>query len=179
MKVFAIGFVTIMFFYCTQAAYANILVYPFDDPVKEQRFNHLINELRCPKCQNNNLADSNSGLALDLKNIIYEQLNDGRTDREITDYLKLRYGDFISYRPPLKPSTWLIWYGPFVFLFIGFMVIMRVVVTRSRSTSLHNPHAVSDKTQAVLSEWNKENSNEADLDEHETHPEQKIPGDTK
>jgi len=108
---------------------AEILLYQFTDPVKEERFNQLIKELRCPKCQNNNLADSNAPLAVDLKDIVYEKINAGQTDNEIIYFLKERYGDFISYRPPVKPSTWLIWYGPFVVLIIGGIMIFRFVAS--------------------------------------------------
>ena len=94
-------------------AFAVIQVFKFDDPKKEQQFNVLVQELRCPKCQNNNLADSNSDLSVDLKGIIYEKVIAGESNQQIIDYLKERYGDFISYRPPVNPSTWFIWFGPF------------------------------------------------------------------
>ncbi len=109
---------------------AEIIFYEFDDPVKERRFNQLIEDLRCPKCQNNNLADSNAPLSVDLKDIIYDQINAGASDEEIIDFLKQRYGDFIYYKPPIKPSTWLIWFGPFVLLFTGGFIIIRFLKTR-------------------------------------------------
>lgn len=104
-----------------------IILYSFDDPAKEKQFKELIQELRCPKCQNNNLADSNSPLAIDLKEIVYEKILAGESQEEIVTYLKERYGDFISYRPPLNPSTWFIWFGPFILVAIGTILIFRFV----------------------------------------------------
>ena len=138
---------------------ATILVYPFDDVVKEQRFNVLIKELRCPKCQNNNLADSNSALSTDLKNIIYDQIKAGKTDDEIVGFLKDRYGDFISYRPPLKPSTWIIWFGPFVVLLLGGFFIFRFLSGRQK-----NPIIVSGATSEsgdLLKQWSEESDEES------------------
>ena len=138
---------------------AEILVYPFADQAKEQRFNRLITELRCPKCQNNNLADSNAIQAVDLKDIIYEKINAGKTDEEIIKYLTDRYGDFINYNPPVKPSTWLIWYGPFGFLFIGGVLIFRYVASRQKkqNTPIMVPSSVDNK--ALLNQWSAEVEN--------------------
>mgnify|MGYP005814061139 CR=1 FL=1 len=142
-------------------ASSNIQVYKFDDPKKEQRFNLLVQELRCPKCQNNNLADSNSELAVDLKQIVYEKVLSGETNQEITDYLKARYGDFISYRPPLNPSTWFIWFGPFVFLAIGGLFVFRFIASRKisvRSSANENivEVDVSNMSKSLLSQWAEE-----------------------
>ena len=105
MKIISkIAVITVFLATCTLSV-ATIIVYPFTDLVKEERFNVLIKELRCPKCQNNNLADSNSTLSVAIKDKIYEKVNAGKSDEEIISYLKDRYGDFISYRPPVKPST--------------------------------------------------------------------------
>ncbi len=94
-------------------AVAEINTYPFDNPVTEQRFKHLINELRCPKCQNQNLADSNAPLADDLRDKVYQMLQQGQSDQQIVQFLVDRYGDFVLYRPPLRESTWILWFGPF------------------------------------------------------------------
>lgn len=136
-------------------ASAEILIYEFTDPELEARFNHLSQELRCPKCQNNNLADSNAPLAVDLKDIVYEKLNQGQSDEQIVGFLKERYGDFITYRPPLKPSTWLIWFGPFVLLFGGFWVILRFVSKRKESTNVKAK--VTEAANAdLISQWAEE-----------------------
>ncbi|HXH02389.1 MAG TPA: cytochrome c-type biogenesis protein [Candidatus Competibacteraceae bacterium] len=85
----------------------------FDDPAQEARYRDLIAELRCPKCQNQNIADSNAPLAQDLRQKVYDMMQAGRSDQEIVDYLVARYGDFVRYRPPLRADTWLLWFGPF------------------------------------------------------------------
>lgn len=90
-----------------------------DDPVVEQRLIGIAAEVRCLVCQNESLAASRAELAQDLRREIRNLIQAGRTDAEILDFLVTRYGDFVRYRPPLKPSTWLLWAGPFVFLGLG------------------------------------------------------------
>ena len=85
-----------------------------DDEVTEQRLIAIADELRCLVCQNESLAGSRADLAQDLRREIRSLIRQGKTDAEIMDYLVSRYGDFVRYRPPLKPSTWLLWGGPFV-----------------------------------------------------------------
>ncbi|MCP3673304.1 MAG: cytochrome c-type biogenesis protein CcmH [Gammaproteobacteria bacterium] len=135
---------------------ATIIVYPFTDSVKEERFNVLIKELRCPKCQNNNLADSNSSLSEAIKDKVYEKINADLTDEEIISYLKDRYGDFISYRPPVKPSTWLIWYGPFVILLVGGFLIFRFVSARQKEKPITPVSGASESSKKLLEQWGKE-----------------------
>jgi len=138
---------------------AEIIFYEFDDPVLEQRFNVLIQELRCPKCQNNNLADSNAPLSVDLKDIIYEQLNKGASDDEIISYLKARYGDFIYYKPPVKPSTWFIWFGPFALLLVGSFLVIRFLRTRSTTQNSADDNTENDSKDAsmkLVEQWQSE-----------------------
>ncbi|MBA54303.1 MAG: cytochrome c-type biogenesis protein CcmH [Pseudomonadales bacterium] len=105
-------------------AYATIDAYEFDDYEKEQRFRALIGELRCPKCQNQNISDSNAGLAKDIKDRAYRLINEGKSNQEITGYMVERYGDFITYRPPMKPSTWFLWFGPFVLTSLAIVILL-------------------------------------------------------
>ncbi|RLU01951.1 MAG: cytochrome c-type biogenesis protein CcmH [Ketobacter sp.] len=105
-------------------AYATIDAYEFDDYEKEQRFRVLIGELRCPKCQNQNISDSNAGLAKDIKDRAYRLINEGKSNQEITSYMVERYGDFITYRPPMKPSTWFLWFGPFVLTSLAIVILL-------------------------------------------------------
>ncbi len=133
--------------------FAGIIVYPFSDQVKEERFNVMIKELRCPKCQNNNLADSNSPLAVDLKQIVYEKIQAGETDEEIILYLKDRYGDFISYLPPVKPSTWVIWYGPFAILLIAGFLLFRYVSGRQKHEHIVVNTGASQSSKDLLADW--------------------------
>ncbi|MCW8876977.1 MAG: cytochrome c-type biogenesis protein CcmH [Kangiellaceae bacterium] len=140
---------------------AEITIYEFDDPELELRFNNLSQELRCPKCQNNNLADSDAPLAVDLKDIVYEKMNQGQSDEQIVGFLKERYGDFITYRPPVKPSTWLIWFGPFVLLLGGFVIILRFVSNRKESTIVKAEVAETSSAD-LISQWAEEAESEVD-----------------
>jgi cytochrome c-type biogenesis protein CcmH len=89
------------------------------DPVLEQRVHALTEELRCLVCQNQTIADSHADLAIDLKNQVREKLKQGMSDKDIIDYMVQRYGDFVLYRPPVKSTTWLLWFGPFLLLIGG------------------------------------------------------------
>jgi len=86
------------------------------EPALEARLNELAKELRCLVCQNETLADSRADLALDLRREVREKMRQGLTDAEIKTYLTQRYGDFVLYRPPVKGTTWLLWFGPFLLL---------------------------------------------------------------
>lgn len=97
-------------------ALAAIDVYDFQSPEQEARYRQLIEELRCPKCQNQNLAGSDAMVAKDLKDRAYQLMMEGKTDEEIRQYMVDRYGDFILYRPPLRPGTVLLWAGPALLL---------------------------------------------------------------
>lgn len=90
-----------------------------DDPVIEQRLVDLADDLRCLVCQNESLAGSRAELAEDLRREIRAQMKAGKSDQEVIDYLTARYGDFVLYRPPFKPATWLLWLGPLLFLGLG------------------------------------------------------------
>ena len=91
----------------------------------------IASELRCLVCQNQTIADSHAGLAVDLKNEIKEMLRKGKTEEEIKAYMVERYGDFVLYRPPVKSSTLFLWVGPLVFLVAAFVVVLVVVRKRS------------------------------------------------
>jgi cytochrome c-type biogenesis protein CcmH len=113
-------------------AHSAVDVHRFDDPQREARYRHLIHELRCLVCQNQNLADSNADLAQDLRQEIYEMIQGGSSDEQIVDFMVARYGDFVLYRPPLKPSTLLLWAGPFLLLAAGAAVVITFVRRRRR-----------------------------------------------
>ena len=113
-------------------ARAAIDTYEFKGEVERERFRSLTEELRCPKCQNQNIADSNAPIATDLRREIYRMLDDGRSDKEIVDFLVMRYGDFVMYKPPLDSRTWLLWYGPFGLLGLGAIVLCVLVLRRRK-----------------------------------------------
>lgn len=110
---------------------AAIDVYEFDNPVNEKRFQALINELRCPKCQNQNIAGSNAPLAADLRKKVHAMIQQGRSDNEIVDYMVQRYGDFVTYRPPLKPITWALWFGPLLAVIVIAVLLFLWIRRRS------------------------------------------------
>jgi len=96
-----------------------------DDAALDKRVMDLAAELRCLVCQNQSIAESNAGLAVDLRNQIREQLARGASEREVVDFMVARYGDFVLYRPPLKASTFFLWFGPFLLLIAGMYVLIR------------------------------------------------------
>jgi cytochrome c-type biogenesis protein CcmH len=100
-------------------------IYSFESPKQESQFNHLLHELRCLVCHNQDLADSNAELAKDLKQRVYELVLDGKSDSEISNFLAMRYGDFILFKPPVKETTYLLWLGPFIFLILGLFIFWR------------------------------------------------------
>jgi len=104
-----------------------------EDPVVEQRLIVISEELRCLVCQNESLAGSRADLAMDLRREIRTLIRDGKTDPEIRDYLVSRYGDFVLYRPAVKPLTWVLWFGPFLLLIGAVIFLVRLVRRNQRS----------------------------------------------
>jgi len=103
---------------------------PREDPQIEQRMKNLTQQLRCLVCQNETLAESNADLAVDLRREIAEQMKAGKSDQEILAFLTQRYGDFVLYNPPVKATTYVLWFGPFVLLIAGTFVLYRYVKRR-------------------------------------------------
>lgn len=103
----------------------------FSSPLNQVRYQSLVEELRCPKCLNQNLADSNAEIAIDLRNQVYTMIEAGKTDQEVIDYMVARYGQFVLYRPQNTGATMLLWYGPFALLALG-ILLFAGVVWRSR-----------------------------------------------
>jgi len=112
------------------AAPAKVEVLEFESPQHEERYNKLIAELRCLVCQNQNLADSNAELAVDLRRKTYEMVSKDKSEKEIAAYMVERYGDFVLYRPPLNSNTLLLWIGPFIILLIGVTLLIRTIRRR-------------------------------------------------
>lgn len=101
-----------------------------EDPKLEERVMAISRELRCLVCQNETLADSRADLAVDLRNEIREQMKAGKSDEEVIAFVTARYGDFVLYRPPIRPSTYLLWFGPFILLLGGLIFLFRYVRSR-------------------------------------------------
>jgi cytochrome c-type biogenesis protein CcmH len=102
------------------------------DPVLDARMVRITSELRCLVCQNQTIADSHAALAVDLRKQVMEQLQQGQSDQQIIDYMTARYGDFVLYRPPLKASTVVLWFGPGLLLLISLAALFVVLRRRSR-----------------------------------------------
>lgn len=100
------------------------------DPEQNARYQALIREVRCPKCLNESIADSDAPISADLKREIRKRIEAGASDEEVVEFLVTRYGDFVLYRPRVMPSTWALWAGPFVFLAIGAVVFWRILRVR-------------------------------------------------
>lgn len=125
------GLLLALFISCTALA-DNIDTYKFSSVGQEQQYRHLTGSLRCPKCQNNSIADSNAMIASDMRLKVYELLQAGQTPEQIKKYMVARYGNFVTYEPPVTPSTIVLWAGPALFVIIGALVI----ILRSRKRSL-------------------------------------------
>ncbi|MFI8375714.1 cytochrome c-type biogenesis protein [Pseudomonas helleri] len=113
------------------AAHAAIDTYEFADDAERARFRELTQELRCPKCQNQDIADSNAPIATDLRREIYRMLGEGKSNQQIIDFMVDRYGDFVRYKPALTGKTAVLWFGPLALL-VGGLVLIAVIVGRRR-----------------------------------------------
>ncbi len=116
-------------------AFAAIDVYQFDNEQQEQRFRILSEELRCPKCQNQSIADSDAGIAQDMRTRVHTMILEGKSDEDIVDYFVSRYGDFVSYRPPVNAGTSILWLGPILLLLGGGVVIILLLRNASRKAA--------------------------------------------
>lgn len=134
----------------SEAAAANSPDEVLEDPEMEERARALAKELRCLVCQNQSIDDSDADLARDLRRLVRERLLAGDTDDEIIEFVTQRYGDFVLLRPPVKPSTWVLWYGPPVlFVVAGFAVVF--YVRRRRHAPVTEPiDELSNEEQAKL-----------------------------
>ena len=118
----------------TGIAHAAIDTYEFANDAERARFRELTQELRCPKCQNQDLADSNAPIATDLRREIFRMLGEGKDNQQIIDFMVDRYGDFVRYKPALTSKTAVLWFGPLALL-VGGVVVIGVIVGRRRRTA--------------------------------------------
>ena len=131
------------------AASAVIETYEFSTPELQERYQLLSAELRCPKCQNQNIADSNAPIAQDLRRLLYEQLEEGASNDEILDYMVSRYGEFVRYRPAFDRSTAVLWLAP-VLLFLAAIVVLFLSLRRRQGESAASQAKLSDEEQQRL-----------------------------
>ncbi len=129
--IFLLSIISVFF----TSAYSAIEVYQFDDAEKTARFKKLTAELRCPKCQNQNIADSNAEIAQDLRTKLQQMLTANKSDDDIVKYMTDRYGDFVLYEPRVTTQTYLLWFGPFLLLAIALCIVFLIVRGRNKRTS--------------------------------------------
>lgn len=139
-------------------AQAAVDTYEFKDDAERARYRVLIEELRCPKCQNQNIADSDAPIATDLRNEIFRMLEEGKSNDEIIDFLVSRYGDFVLYKPPLTSRTLLLWYGPAGMLVIGFGVLGVILIRRRSQNKDRSAAGLSLDEQTRLAALLEQNS---------------------
>ena len=129
-----VGFFIFTLLVCVKV-HAAIDPYEFDNESQHERYQHFIEDMRCPKCQNQNLAGSDAPIANDLRHELQRLLKEGKSDREITDYMVSRYGEFILYEPPFDKKTAVLWLAPVVFFLIGIGVLINIARRRAATTN--------------------------------------------
>lgn len=152
-----------------QIAHASTQTYIFKTPEEERLFHELTSELRCPTCQNNNIAESNAGISMSMRNVVYELLQKGYTKQEVVDHMVERYGDFITYDPPVRFSTIILWAAPATALLIGLVVI----VYRARKNTAVKTQPPQETQEPTSTESNSANPNPT-LDKTLEEPEKKV-----
>lgn len=131
---------------------APVVTYEFASEEQEALFNKLSNELRCLVCQNQSIADSNAELATDLREEIYGMLQQGNSEEEIIEFMVARYGDFVLYNPPMKPMTWLLWFGPGFALLAGFFFVVRIISRQKKAAATEMSSEEIERLKSLQSE---------------------------
>ena len=134
------------------ATAAPVATYDFASEEQEAMFNKLSNELRCLVCQNQAISDSNADLAKDLRDEIYGMLQQGKSEEEIVEFMVVRYGDFVLYRPPIKPMTWVLWFGPAFALIAGFYFVVRIINKQKQAAAGDMSSEEIERLKALQSE---------------------------
>lgn len=128
--------------------WAAIDTYQFDSVAQEEQYRDLTASLRCPKCQNNSIADSNAMIAADMRLKVYELMKQGQSRQQIIDYMVARYGNFVTYAPPVTPSTLILWVGPALFALLGGLII--ILRSRQRKTRSELDEAEQQRLNTIL-----------------------------
>ena len=153
-------FLVIASIFILQLSYANDAAPLADDPVTEQRLISISEEMRCLVCQNESLAGSRSDLANDLRREIRTLIKEGKSDEQIRSFMVERYGDFVLYRPPVKPITWPLWIGPFVILIVGIGFLLSYL--RRRNANLVAKDLTAEENQKIDALLNTLSKNDRD-----------------
>lgn len=137
-------------------SYSAIDSFEFENEQQQQLFHDLSKQLRCPKCQNQNILDSNSELAKDLRNKTYELVKKGQSEAQVVDYMVARFGNFVRYDPPMTPATIFLWLGPLLFiLFAFYFLYVQIKKQNKEDESLGEPER--DRLQKILTNEITEN----------------------
>ncbi|HHF6003831.1 TPA: cytochrome c-type biogenesis protein [Haemophilus influenzae] len=116
-------FLTALLF--SSVAFSAIDALNFSSPQQESDYHQLTQSLRCPQCQNNNIADSNATIAVDMRGKVFELLQEGKSKNDVVDYMVARYGNFVTYDPPMTASTLVLWIAPLLFVLLGVVFLLR------------------------------------------------------
>ena len=116
-------FLTALLF--SSAAFSAIDALNFSSPQQESDYHQLTQSLRCPQCQNNNIADSNATIAVDMRGKVFELLQEGKSKNDVVDYMVARYGNFVTYDPPMTASTLVLWIAPLLLVLLGVVFLLR------------------------------------------------------
>lgn len=141
-------FVSLVF--SSLSTFAAIETHEFSNELERKRYQSFIEEMRCPKCQNQNLAGSDSAISIDLRNKLYEMIKLEKSDKEITDFMVERYGDYILYRPRVTPVTYVLWGAPIGLLVIGIVVVILILHRRRRLVLTQESQHLTNEEQARL-----------------------------
>lgn len=132
-----LSFLALILVFVASTGQAGIDTYEFDTQEDRDRYNRFIDELRCPKCKNQNLAGSNAPIAQDLRRELYRLIQEDRSDDDIVEFMVARYGDFVLYRPPLQKNTYVLWYGPIAMLLLGIVILALIIYRRSKTPNIN------------------------------------------
>lgn len=129
-------FFSLVFILASSVTAGPMDAFVFESSEQEDLFNKLSNELRCLVCQNQAISDSNAGLAQDLRKEIHGMILEGKNEDEIVTFMVERYGDYVLYRPPFKPLTWMLWFGPVIAFIIGLFYVVRFIRTQKTASDV-------------------------------------------
>jgi len=154
-------FLTALF--CSVSAWASIDVLNFTSPDQEKEYQQLTQELRCPQCQNNNIADSNATIAVDMRAKVFELLQEGKSKQQVVDYMVQRYGNFVTYDPPLTAATIMLWVLPLLLVLFGIALVLRrrpkiqnTIQNQEQNVSVEQMESLTDAERQRLQELLKD-----------------------
>ncbi|WP_413491151.1 heme lyase NrfEFG subunit NrfF [Shewanella baltica] len=151
-----IGSLVLLFSMTTAVMATPVDTYEFKTPEKQKRGLSLAHELRCPQCQNQNLIDSNSPVARDLRLEVFKMVDEGKGDDEIIEFMTSRYGEFVLYNPKMETKTYILWLGPIGLLLMG--LVIGFIFIRKQRISGNVPNEISEEDQRELDTLLKRNT---------------------